>query len=177
MVTRDFNTALISMLKGLEEIEDKLAELYGELSESTSDELSRISLQLISRDSAKHRDILKGIEGSMLSDLKSSLSSDGIAAMNRELENRISKVREYAAIVKRGVAKDLANRLMELEEYESIALSMYEYVLSGYESASLRVLTSGERSRIEVIKSIIRSIIDDERFHKELVSKLVDLTH
>ncbi|ABW01259.1 hypothetical protein [Caldivirga maquilingensis] len=176
MVTRDFNAALISMLRNLEEVEDELAELYGELSELATDELSRISLQLISRDSAKHRDILKGIEETLLSGLKGSLNVEGVVSMNRELEGRLSRIRECAAMVRGGVAKDLANRLMELEDYESIALSMYEYVLSSYESSS-RVLTSEEMSRMEVIKSIIRSIIDDERFHKELIGRLSNLTH
>ena len=177
MVTSDFNAALISMLRNLEEVEDELAELYGELSELAVDELSKISLQLISRDSAKHRDILKGIEEMLLNDLKGSLSIEGTVAMNRELESKLSKIREYAVTVRGGVAKDLANRLMELEDYEAIALSMYEYILSSYESTSSRVLTSEERCRMEVIKSIIRSIIDDERFHKELVSRLSNLTH
>ncbi|WP_291998674.1 hypothetical protein [Caldivirga sp.] len=177
MVVRDFNSALISMLRNLEEVEDELAELYSELSELAADELSKISLQLISRDSAKHRDILKGIEETLLNDLKGSLSVEGVAAMNRELESKLGKIREYAATVRGGVTKDLANRLMELEDYETIALSMYEYMLSSYESASSRVLTSGERSRMEVIKSIIRSIIDDEKFHKELIGRLSNLTH
>ncbi|WP_291767640.1 hypothetical protein [Caldivirga sp. UBA161] len=177
MVTRDFNAALINMLRSLEEVEDELAGLYGELSELASDELSKISLQLISRDSAKHRDILKSIEESLLNDLKGSLNIENTIAMNRELESRLSKIRERASMVRGGVGRDLANRLMELEDYEAIVLSMYEFMLNSYESASSRASSSGERFRMEVIKSIIRSIIDDERFHKELVGRLSNLTH
>ena len=165
------------MIRGLENIEDKLAELYEELSGLATDELSRISLQLISRDSAKHRDILKGIEESLLNDLRNSLDIESIAMMNRELESRLSKIRERASMVRGGVGRDLANRLMELEDYEAIVLSMYEFMLNSYESASSRILSSGEKSRMEVVKSIIRSIIDDERFHKELVGRLSNLTH
>jgi hypothetical protein len=66
--------------------------------------------------------------------------------------------------------------LTELEEYESMALNMYRSMLEVYENLASRSLSSGDKARVETMKLIIMSIIDDEEFHGKLINSLISLT-
>ncbi len=117
MVTSNLTTALTNIIRDLEEIEDELARLYGELSMRVTG-LSKISFQLISRDSAKHRDALRGIENQLINDLKGSQDTERVIANGGELRDRLSRVREIAKSISGNPPVNLLLTLTELEEYE-----------------------------------------------------------
>jgi len=175
VVTSNLTTALTNIIKDLEEIEDELARLYGELSMRVTG-LSKISFQLISRDSAKHRDALRGIENQLINDLKGSQDTERVIANGGELRDRLSRVREIAKSISGNPPVNLLLMLTELEEYESMALNMYRSMLEVYENLASRSLSSGDKARVETMKLIIMSIIDDEEFHGKLINSLISLT-
>lgn len=176
MASSSFATTLISILGSMEMIEDELAKLYGELS-LKYEGLVGISLKLISEDSVKHRDVLRGIKDQLVKDLSESPAINVMLTYGDELRGKIGKVREVADAAKGGVIRDLARMLSELEGYESMMLNMYMYILEVYENASSKNLSSRDKARIETIKLIVRSIIDDERFHSDVIKALMGFSY
>jgi len=99
-----------------------------------------------------------------------------VIANGGELRGRLSRVREIARSISGNPPVNLLLMLTELEEYESMALNMYRSMLEVYENLASRSLGSGDKARVETMKLIIMSIIDDEEFHSKLINSLISLT-
>ena len=167
---------ILIILRDGEYIEGEAALLYSELSNKASDPLVKTVFQIIYHDSLKHKDVLSLIEDLLINTVKMHVNIESVISQRRNLDTMVAQMIDIIRDVRNSVRgsitikelSNIADKLERLEDIEETQLTSYEFLSSA--------ISKSMDPRVQVTQVLIQNIINDEKTHKDLLEKIIQIT-